>query len=358
VTWASDRNDLATVSASGMLSALQNGTVHVTATVDGVPGSLTVTISPPPVASVAVVPDTATLVPGQSRSFSAVAKDAAGNVLTGRTVDWSTSDAAVVTATAGGVATGAGGGTADVIATVEGKAGSAHVTVVPQVAARVAVSPRIAFAAVGTGTALSAAAYTAQGDSVLLPHFGWTALDAGLSVTSAGVATASAPGTYRVKATADAASDTAQVAALGPSSILVAAQPNLVPLVSASPGGNVDVAVSVDMSRVSATGDLGSMQVNLAFDPSVLVYDSFTQVAHGGMDVHSPSAGTVRVAFAETSPNGSPAFELVILRFHVAPGASIGARSTFGVTFPTAPTSSGFQAYAVPVGVGGSVWVK
>jgi uncharacterized protein YjdB len=356
VAWQSDHPGLATVSGTGLLSAAAPGAVKVTATVEGVQGSLSLTVTPVPVATVAVVPDTGTLAPGQSRGFAAVARDAGGGVLTGRPVEWSSASPGVATVTPGGVVTGVAGGSAAIVATVEGKTGAAHVTVVPQVAARVAVSPRVAVADVGAPVTIRAAAYTAAGDSIFLPQLTWTAA-AGAAVTQQGVVTASQPGAFRVAATAGAAADTAVVAALGPSSLLATAYPGGSAVASVAAGASFDLPVALDLSRVSASGDLGSLEVNLLYDPSVLVFDGFTPVAHGALDLFSPSAGTVRIAFAETSPQGSGAFTLAVLRFHVAAGAAPGARAAFSLAFTAPPHSTGFQPYAVPVAVGGSVRV-
>jgi hypothetical protein len=228
------------------------------------------------------------------------------------------------------------------------------VTVVPQVAARVAISPRLAVISTGASVPLKAAAYTAGGDSVFLPQVSWSAVDAGVSIGADGVATASAAGTYRVAAAVDAARDTATVAALGPSSLLVTALPQGQPLADVGAGSAFDVPVAVDLSRVSATGDLGSLQLDVTFDANVLAYDGFTAAAHGAVDANSSRAGLVRVAFAETSPQGTGAFTLVVLHFHVRAGMA-GSRAAFGVAASALPTSTSFAPYSLPPGVGGTV---
>ncbi len=85
--------------------------------------------APAPVATVTVTPNTANLVPQQTQALSAATLDAAGNTLSGRTVTWSTSAAAIATVSQAGLVTAAGGGTATITATSEGKTGNATISV-------------------------------------------------------------------------------------------------------------------------------------------------------------------------------------------------------------------------------------
>ena len=63
----------------------------VTASADGLTGTATVTASSVPVASVGVSPASVSVSVGSTQQLSAVARDAGGNVLPGRTVTWATS---------------------------------------------------------------------------------------------------------------------------------------------------------------------------------------------------------------------------------------------------------------------------
>src|SRR3989449_26191 len=77
----------------------------------------TVTVHPVPVASVAVSPASPSIAVGQTVQLAAVTKEAAGNVLTGRTVTWTTSNSSVATVSASGLLTGVTIGTATITAT-------------------------------------------------------------------------------------------------------------------------------------------------------------------------------------------------------------------------------------------------
>src|SRR5207302_5220439 len=97
-----------------------------------------------PVASVVLRPVTAVMLVGGAAQLTATLKDAAGNVLTGRAVAWTSSAWAVATVSANGLVTGAAAGSATITATSEGKAGSAAVTVNLVPVASVSVSPAAA----------------------------------------------------------------------------------------------------------------------------------------------------------------------------------------------------------------------
>ena len=86
-------------------------------------------LTPRPVASVGLTPTTVVLEPPGSRQLTAVAFDAAGNVLEGRSVQWSTDAPGVATVTATGLVQAVARGYAVITATVEGRSGSTAVTV-------------------------------------------------------------------------------------------------------------------------------------------------------------------------------------------------------------------------------------
>ncbi len=84
---------------------------------------------PGPVATLSIAPGTHSLVAAATVALNATLRDADGTVLTGRTITWSTSAAAVATVSSAGVVTGVGPGTATITATSEGRNGSATITV-------------------------------------------------------------------------------------------------------------------------------------------------------------------------------------------------------------------------------------
>src|SRR2546425_5009171 len=130
VTWASDNTAVATVSARGLVTGAAVGSATITATAEGKNGTAPVTVTVPPsvpVASVTVAP--ATVLVGVTVQLTATTKDAAGNLLTGRTVTWATSKPGVATVNSTGLATGVAAGQATITATSEGQSGTAAITV-------------------------------------------------------------------------------------------------------------------------------------------------------------------------------------------------------------------------------------
>ena len=132
ISWTSGNTAIATVSASGLVTAVASGNVSITASSEGQTGSAALTVSAPPpapVASVSVSPATATAQVGGTVQFSAVTRDANSNILTGRSIAWSSNNLAVATVSASGLATAVAAGSAQIRAASESQSGSATLTV-------------------------------------------------------------------------------------------------------------------------------------------------------------------------------------------------------------------------------------
>ena len=72
---------IATVSTNGLLQTLAPGSVLVSATIDGVAGSLSLTVVPRTVAAVTVSSPTSTPKEGDTVQLTATARDQFGNVI-------------------------------------------------------------------------------------------------------------------------------------------------------------------------------------------------------------------------------------------------------------------------------------
>ncbi len=128
ITWASGNNSIATVNATGLVTAVAAGSTTVTATAEGRSGQATITVTPPPVVSIVLNRDTASVLAGGTVQLDATPRDAAGSALTGRTVIWSSSSTAVATVSTSGLVTTVAPGTATITATVENRTASASIT--------------------------------------------------------------------------------------------------------------------------------------------------------------------------------------------------------------------------------------
>ena len=128
-TWGSASSAVATVSASGLVTGVADGTTTVSVTVDGKTASATVNVRTP-VAAVTVTPGTAQVTAGGATSqLTAVARDANGVALNGRAIAWTTSSVAIASVSQAGVVTGVAAGAAAITATSEGRVGTAAITV-------------------------------------------------------------------------------------------------------------------------------------------------------------------------------------------------------------------------------------
>lgn len=128
ITWSVGGESPVTVSAAGLVTAQSDGTATVTCASNGTTDTRTVIVSAV-VASVAVAPAQSAVVIGGTRTFTATARDRLQNVITGRTVTWSSNPSSIATVNASGVATGVAAGTTVISAAVGDVTGAATLTV-------------------------------------------------------------------------------------------------------------------------------------------------------------------------------------------------------------------------------------
>lgn len=129
VTWSSLSPTIATVDSSGVARGIAAGSTTITATAEGKSGTATLTVTPAAIASLTVSLGTAQLNVTGTTTASAVAKDARGVTLVGRTVSWASSDPTVATVGAAGEVRGVAPGTTVISASAEGKSASAALLV-------------------------------------------------------------------------------------------------------------------------------------------------------------------------------------------------------------------------------------
>lgn len=128
--WTSTDTTVATVSNDGVVTGRKLGVARVVASVPGGDAVATARVVAPSIASVSVSPAGATLVVGAIQQFAASVKDAAGAVRSDRAVVWTSDNEAVAAVSPfTGVVTARAAGAAKITAAVDGKAGSATITV-------------------------------------------------------------------------------------------------------------------------------------------------------------------------------------------------------------------------------------
>lgn len=84
---------------------------------------------PDSVATISLDANSVSLYSGLTRTISATLKDAAGNVLTGRTISWSSSSNPIASVTSAGVITSGAFGNATITASTEGKSATVSISV-------------------------------------------------------------------------------------------------------------------------------------------------------------------------------------------------------------------------------------
>jgi uncharacterized protein YjdB len=228
VNWSSDNTAAATVNANGVVTGVAAGSATITAICAGKSGtaSVTVTSTPPPppvVTTVTVAPSTASIVAGATTPLTATVRDAQGNVMTGQTIVWSTSNAAAATVNSNGVVTGVAAGSATITATCSGKTGSSAVTVTapppPPVVTTVTVAPSTASIVVGATAPLTATVRDAQGNVMTGQTIAWsTSSAATATVNSNGVVTGVSAGPATITATCSGKTGSSAVTVTAPTS--------------------------------------------------------------------------------------------------------------------------------------------
>lgn len=199
ITWSSDNSAVATVSAAGLVTAVNTGMASITATSEGASGSATVTVTVQPVATVIVSLGSSTMAVGATTQATATVKAANGVTLTGRQVSWSTDNSAIATVNSNGVVTAVGAGSTSIIATSEGRTGLATETVFATPVASVTVSfasPTIGVNATtqatatmrdANGTLLVGRSVTWSSDNTAVATLSGTGLVTGVALGSANI---------------------------------------------------------------------------------------------------------------------------------------------------------------------------
>ena len=249
IAYVSNNSAVATVSSSGVVTGVAVGTARITATSEGKTGTADVTVTPVAVASVRISPATADLMVGQTAPLAAVATDAAGNVISGRPVLWTSGAPSVATVSAAGVVTAVGAGSAVIFAAIDGKTGSATVTVRRITVTSVSVAPTSSNLAVGASVQLTAT--VRAGTTVLTDRVvGWSSSNEAVAlVSSTGRVAGLKAGTVTITAASEGVTGTAFVA-VGIASIVVTPTPTSV-LVGQT---RQLTAVARDASNASVTG--------------------------------------------------------------------------------------------------------
>jgi uncharacterized protein YjdB len=296
VVWSSANPDIAEVNQSGLVTPHAAGRVEIAASSEGQSAVVEVQVLPRRVASVSLSATRSSAEVGDTIRVTAVARAADDEVLTGRTVSFTSSAADVATVDAAGRVVGRSAGSTRITGTVEGVSGNVTLTFTARSVASVVVTPDEADLLVGRTVTLRAQAY--DRDGVPLPGSAtFTSSASGIArVTSGGVVTAVAPGTATITASIGGVTDRATIRVSRPP----AAQVTVTPLTA-----SIQVGERVTLTAVvrDASGDPvpGATVTWRSATPAVATVSSsgvVTGVAPGGASIVAESgslSGTASV---------------------------------------------------------------
>jgi uncharacterized protein YjdB len=290
VTWSSSNTAVATVSSSGLMTAVAAGQATISATGGAKTAAATATVTNVPVASVAVSPTTASLTVGQTAQLTATPEDSSGSPLSGRVVTWATSNASVATVSMTGLVSAVGAGSATITATSEGKSGTAAVTAAAVPVASVTVTPTTASLTVGQTTQLTATPKDANGTPLSGRAVTWATSNAGVATVSAtGVVTGVAPGTATITATSEGKSGTAAITVTNVPVASVSVTPGVASLLV---GGTVQLtATPKDANGNPLSGRVVTWSSSAPLLASVSSSGLVSGLAVGGVTITATSEG-------------------------------------------------------------------
>src|SRR5438034_297202 len=172
---------------------------------------------PAPVATVTLTPGSATVNEGQTLQLAATLKDANGNVLTGRSITWSSSNGSAATVNATGLVTGVLAGSATITATSEGQSGTSAITVVHMPVASVTVTPASGTVSAGSSLQLTATPKDANGNPLVGRTVTWQSSNtSAATVHGSGLVSGVAAGSATVTATREGQSGTSAITVTPP----------------------------------------------------------------------------------------------------------------------------------------------
>ena len=204
VTWTSSKPSVATVSQSGVVTAVGEGTATITATADGVSNTCRVEVENR-VTSVTLSSYAEAMDRGDTLTLTATVLP---NDATYPAVTWTSSKPSVATVSQSGVVTAVGEGTATITATADGVSNTCRVEVENRV---VSVTLSSMSEAMDRGDTLTLTAAVSPDDATY-PTVTWVSSDESIAtVDSNGAVTAVGEGSATITATADGVWDMCQI---------------------------------------------------------------------------------------------------------------------------------------------------
>lgn len=277
--WKTSDPLIATVSSSGLLAALAEGTVSVTASAGGKEGASDVSIGRR-ITSVTVTPSPISVIEDQSVQLSAEALDKQGNP-TSVPFGWASANPSIAVVDSTGLVTGVLAGTTTISATANGMSGSVNITVTPKAASVVITGGSSAPLELGLTLQLAAAALDVNGDTVHVP-ITWASSDEKvLTVDSTGLVTAVGISTATITASSPSASESLEITTTG---LSAEGSGNSIswPVVFADGVGITGLAVAADAGVRPLTSEAASAELMGADSTNPAVSNPTSPFWYGG----------------------------------------------------------------------------
>lgn len=317
VQWSSSAPGIAAVTLDGVVHASAKGSAIITATVGAKRASATVIVHATPAASVSVTAPATRVTTGGRLKAVAISRDAAGSVLSGRPVAWSSSNPAVAQVDAGGTITGLVVGSTSIHAIVDSKIGTLPISVISAITTTIDILPTIAVVSLGKTAQLMAEVRDQGGNVVSSTTVGWASANPSVAtVTSDGLATAVGVGTADIRATAGTVTAHATITVISASIASVSVTPSasqiqtggtqqLSALVMANSGNTIpNAAVSWSSSDPAvATVSTSGLVIGVSAGSATMTATSSGISSSASVLVSSPPpAAVVTVAVSLNSP--------------------------------------------------------
>ncbi len=312
--WSVENTTIASISRSGVVTGLAPGTTQIAASLRGTSGIAVVTVTPRPVAHVAVAPPQSDVEVGRTVPFGAEARDADGNPLAGIVIDWTSADPAIATVSASGVVTGVAPGATLIRAAAGGVIGTALVTVVLVPVSSVVVTPPTARLPSGGFVQLATIISDRDGNPLAGRLVVWSSSDQSVAVvSSSGRVQSVSPGSATITATSGGVSGTSEVTVTPGVAVTLQVTPaspaltvgETLPMLATvrDAQGNVITGDSISW----ATGDVNVATVSGAGVLSAVAVGTVTVTATDGMVIGTTVVTVALAPIATLEVTPSPA---------------------------------------------------
>jgi len=227
VTWNSSDVGVASISSSGLLTALKKGSTTITATSGDVSTTTAATVTDPILTSVLVLPSTGSVAIGQAQQFVAygIYSDSSAKDISALAA-WRSDDTSIASVNAAGLASTLSRGSTKITATLSDVTGSADLAVTAAVLQEIDLTPDIASIPAGASEQLVATGTFSDGSTQDLSSVLWSSGDESIAtVDSNGLVKGLVAGTVIITGQVGDYTDTAVITVLPATLVSIAVTP-------------------------------------------------------------------------------------------------------------------------------------